>query len=105
MFPAEESNDNMLRFVDLLSMTTDWMSANQVAVFFGMPMTENSRRIVRGWAEASDGKIIGGQRGYRFYLFASTEEIRHSSEKLISQGKKMIRRGIRIRRLAHQVVG
>jgi hypothetical protein len=56
-------------------------------------------RRMRVLAEKSEGRILSGQKGYRFYDEATPlEEASHAANWLISQGKKMIRRGITVRR-------
>lgn len=71
-----------------------WMRAAEIA-----EQTEIDDRRMRVIAEKSDGRIISGQNGYRFYdAVTPPEEADRSSNWLISQGKKMIRRGMAIRR-------
>lgn len=56
-------------------------------------------RRMRVIAEKSDGRILSGQKGYRFYDAGTpVDEASHASNWVISQGKKMIRRGMAIRR-------
>ena len=61
-----------------------------------------SDRKIRQLAEASDGLIISGpgSPGYCHLYHCDPEVIGHIAEKLISQGKAMIRRAIRTRRRA-----
>jgi hypothetical protein len=55
-------------------------------------------------AESSAGEIISGQKGYKLSAEATIDEIDHAANWLISQGKKMLKRGIAIRRKAHQKI-
>ena len=61
-------------------------------------------RKVRALASDSAGRIISGQRGYCLITEATTAEIDHAADWLISQGKAMIKRGIAIRTQAHQLI-
>jgi hypothetical protein len=61
---------------------------------------ENDRRILRAIAEASEGQIISGQKGYKLTVEATLGEIAGTSW-LKNQGKKMIQRWIAIQRVAH----
>jgi hypothetical protein len=61
-------------------------------------------RDIRALASASD-QIISGQKGYRHIQNASPEEIHHASAWLVSQGKKMIQRGMAIQRQGHRIIG
>lgn len=61
-------------------------------------------RRMRVLAEQSEGRIISGNDGYRYFDDAPTiPEANRSADRLISQGKKMIRRGIAIRRRVHEI--
>lgn len=74
-----------------------WMRAREILVEIGI----DDRRM-RVIAEKSDGRIISGQKGYR--LFDPSTPIGEADQAagwLISQGKKMIRRGVAIRRRMH----
>ena len=63
-------------------------------------------RTLRACAQASDGRILSGQRGYCLIEEATPDEIARAANWLISQGKQMVRRGIATRRLAiKQVTG
>lgn len=64
---------------------------------------ELSDRKVRQLAEASAGWIVSGpgSPGYCHLDHCPVEKVDHIASKLISQGKAMIRRAIKIRRKAH----
>jgi hypothetical protein len=63
-------------------------------------------RKIRQLAEASDSYIISGpgSPGYIHINHCPAEKLAHIPETLISQGKSMIRRGIRIKRRAHSII-
>jgi hypothetical protein len=74
-----------------------WVTARRLTFHLGA-----CDRELRALAEASRGEIISGQKGYKLSAEATLEEIDHAANWLISQGKKMLERGIEIRRRAHQ---
>lgn len=61
-------------------------------------------RTLRDLASTTD-QIISGQKGYKHIEHATAEEIDHAKNWLISQGKKMIKRGIAIGRAGHRRIG
>lgn len=63
-------------------------------------------RKIRQLAEAADGLIISGpgSPGYCHLSHCDAKTLGHITEKMISQGKAMIRRGIRSRKRAHQLI-
>lgn len=78
-----------------------WMTARDII------LTTKGKVIDREIREvASESKmIISGQKGYKHVAHATTAEVNHCRNWLMSQGKKMIRRGLAIQRYAHQVLG
>ena len=85
-----------------------WLSSNpgfhtskQLAKALGL-----SDRKIRQLAEAADGLIVSGpgSPGYCHLYHCPAEQISHIADKLISQGKAMIRRALRTRRRAHSII-
>ena len=76
-----------------------WVTAKRLSFHLA-----TSDRELRAMAEASAGEIISGQKGYKLSTEATIDEIDHAANWLISQGKKMLKRGIEIRRRAHQKI-
>lgn len=74
-----------------------WVRARELCPVMGM-----DDRAIRAEAEASAGEVVSGNRGYCLLTECSVEDLTHSANRLISQGKKMIRRGIRQLHAAHQ---
>jgi len=99
--PPPESPD--VRWLeDLLRGAHCWMTARDI-----LQTCRGSRlhdRLLRALASASDW-IISGQKGYKHLEHATADEISHASNWLISQGKVMIKRGIRLRRNGHRRIG
>lgn len=74
-----------------------WTSAKMLSALMGA-----DERTIRQLAELSKAEVISGQRGYKLLCEGTVDEINHASAWLISQGKKMIRRGIEIQRRGHE---
>lgn len=86
------------RFIAALG-SRRWRTAADLTAATGF-----SDRKLRALAAASDDRIISGQRGYCLLAEATPAEITHAADWIISQGKKMIRRGIKIRKAAHSLI-
>lgn len=86
---------------ELLRGAGCWMTARDVMLTCRGRLHD---RDLRALASASS-RIISGQKGYKHIEHGTTEEIAHASNWLISQGRVMIQRGIRIRRAAHGRIG
>ena len=66
-----------------------WMTAADIIAKHSMANTEQSRRVLRALAEASNGEIISGQLGYKHNSFATEEERARCVHSLESQARKM----------------
>ncbi len=82
--------DSVANFIALLEILQDWISAKRLSVFAG------DRRL-RMLANASGGRIITGQRGYKAARYATRKEIAHAANWLEHQGEEMLRRARGIR--------
>jgi hypothetical protein len=97
---AEVCDPNVQFFIEHLRRNPTWHTSKQI--FQTLHWDE---RTVRAYAEASDGFIISGQKGYKHIDHATPEEIHHTTAWMESQAKKMAQRAQSIRRRAHQLVG
>jgi hypothetical protein len=100
-FVAAPDDANVQWLEGLLEGAKCWMSAKDIC------LTTQGRvldREVRELASAS-AHVISGQKGYKHVKHATAEEVNHAANWLISQGRKMIQRGVRIRRSAHEIFG
>ena len=63
-------------------------------------------RQIRALAERAGGLIISGPGtpGYCHASHCPAEQISHAADTLISQGRRMIRRAIQLRRRAHKII-
>jgi hypothetical protein len=100
--PRENANVDWLEKILLEART--WRTAAEILKAVNWEPNDTNKRFLRSLAEASD-YILSGQRGYKHAVHATAEEIQHSSNWLVSQGKKMIKRGIAQRRRAHAIFG
>jgi hypothetical protein len=65
-----------------------------------------SDRKIRQLAEEADGLIISGpgSPGYCHVQHCPVEQVNHITSKSISQAKKMIRKALKSRRVAHSII-
>lgn len=101
LFESRPTDANVVWLEQLLKNTQDWLTARQI---IASCMGHLHDRDVRELASASQW-IISGQRGYKHLSNATAEENDHAASWLISQGKKMIKRGLAIRANAHKLLG
>jgi len=103
LFDAKPGDANVVWLETLLKAHGGWMTRRQIVEACGGRIDE---RQVRSLANASEWILSGpGSPGYRHVTNSNPEEINHYSNANISQGKKMIARGIAFRRRAHQTIG
>ncbi len=82
--------DPVDRFIALLESAKDWITAKRLSGFA-------DDRTLRALANASGGRIITGQRGYKAACYATPEEITHAANWLEHQAQEMLRRAHHIR--------
>lgn len=99
VFKAEVGDPNVNFLIEHLRTCADWKTAKALHITTGW-----DERQVRMYAEASDGYIISGQKGYKHIDHATAEEIHHTTAWMESQAKKMAERAQTIRRRAHQQI-
>lgn len=100
-FAAAPGDPDVQWLQDYLRAHGQWMKAAELVALTGDRLDD---RALRALAEASAGAVLSGCRGYRHISSATAEEIARAADRLISQGRKMIGRGVAIRRRAHQMV-
>lgn len=74
----------------------EWQTSSQLGA-----TNERDKRNLRAIAEASEGQIISGQKGYKLTLEATPEDL-NAAGWLKSQGDKMRRRWLQIQRVWHR---
>jgi hypothetical protein len=102
--PAKpEVNDWEVRLL-CLSLMNDggWMTASDIIAKHGMANTEQSRRVLRALAEASNGEIISGQLGYKHNSHATPDERNRCVHSFRSQASKMLERAQSISQWVYQ---
>ncbi len=76
--------------VEILESLHGWITAKKLAPWL-------NERTLRAMANASEGRIITGQKGYKAARYATQEEIAHSAYWLEHQAKEMLQRADIIR--------
>lgn len=79
--------------IDFLS-DRDWTLARDI------PLAND--RALRNLANASEGQIISGNRGYKLTRLATLEEISECTDRIRSQADRMIARSLEISRVYHR---
>lgn len=93
--PAAGEVERLLRY---LQQHPGFHTARQLIAELGL-----SDRQIRQISESAHGMIVSGpgSPGYCHLDHCPTEKLSHIAETLLSQGRIMIRRALRTRRLAH----
>jgi hypothetical protein len=99
--PRHAADADVAWLENLLQGAKCWMSAKDICLTVVGRLGD---RDIRALASETN-RVISGQKGYKHIENATPEEIAHSANWLISQGKKMIKRGIGQRRAAHGRIG
>lgn len=88
----------------LLDVLADgqWKTAAEVCVALGLEPTDNNRRKVRLLADASGGRVAGGQRGYKLVERMEATEFQHTRNWLLSQAREMTRRVLEMDRVFYR---
>jgi hypothetical protein len=101
--PVRVDDASLPTILAILDQETDWLTAAQLLVKLGEAPTDSKKRQLRELANASDGKIISGQRGYRHIRHATPDEITHAAHWLRHQAKEMDTRATAILKQYHQL--
>ena len=89
--PKQQVTGNLYWLIYFLS-DKEWHTATDLCEQCGMRPTDANRRRIRALAEASKGRIAGGQQGYKLVQFMDNDEYHHSRNFLLSQAREMQRR-------------
>ena len=95
--PKADANEIHLGILARALAGGGWLNAMKLKVLTGL-----SDRQLRAAANASDGQIISGQKGYRLTREATLEEIDHAAHWLSHQAQAMHRRSIAIQKVRHR---
>ena len=82
---------DVMRMVLLLE-GRGWMLADALLEEMGEERTESRRRWLRKLAAASEGRIAGGQEGYKLVREMTAEEFNHFRNAMKSQADEMLAR-------------
>lgn len=106
LFEEKPGSANVVWLETVLKTQRRWLTAAELLELAGRKNNDDGKRLIRGLANASEWILSGpGSPGYRHMECSTPEEIDHYSNANISQGKDMIRRGIKIKRNAHKIFG
>lgn len=99
--PAPPADDEVTRLERWLRDHPGFHTAAAISATLEMP-----DRKIRQLAEAADGLIVSGpgSPGYCHLTHCPVEIVARVNDAMISQGKRMIRRGIRSRNRAHTLI-
>ena len=99
--PVPPADDEVTRLVQWLHDHPGFHTALSISETLKMP-----DRKIRQIAEAADGLIVSGpgSPGYCHLNHCPVEIVARVNDAMISQGKRMIRRGIRSRNRAHLLI-
>ena len=95
----EPTPESVGEFVGYLSWN-GWRTRRHLVEKFGI-----SERQVRLLAERAGADVVRGPKGFAHFEHVEVDEARHCAEIAISQGKKMIRWGLALKRKLHQRIG
>lgn len=95
----EPTPESVGAFVGYLSWN-GWRTRRHLTRHFGI-----RERQVRLLAERAGTEVVRGPKGFAHIEHVDADEARHCAEIAISQGKKMIRWGLGIKRRLHQRIG
>jgi hypothetical protein len=80
-----------------------WQTRKQLSLALGWP-----ERQIRDVAESMGAEIVRGQKGFKLTKNITRDDLPaalQASDAAISQGKRMIRYGIALRKKLHQIIG
>jgi hypothetical protein len=89
LFKAKQRNieQDLSRLEEMLRVASSWMTAKRIAAILDM-----DDRYIRKLAEASDGRIIGTDSGYKLTSRLTPEEFGEWRGRYDSQIKRMLER-------------
>lgn len=91
LFRVRPGSDNVEFLVELLR-GQDWLTSCELCQKLQWNFTESNRRRFRSIADASGGRIAGGQRGYKLVREMTGEEYQHFRNWMKSQADHMTAR-------------
>lgn len=92
--PAPPVPEHEIRWLIDLLHGRDWMTAADILTQIGQPVVESTRRRIRALAAGSQGRIAGGQAGYKLVSEMTRDEYHHYRNWMTSQAAEMQRRVI-----------
>lgn len=100
LFAIPHDHPNVKWLVELLK-ARGWMTRQMILAEAGRTGGKYSERWVRALVNAAGSQIVKGQEGFNHVDNVTIDEGNHAANQSISQGKKMIRYGIEVRKAMH----
>jgi hypothetical protein len=91
LFQAAPGDVNVAWLLGLLE-GSDWLTAADILTHAQKPVTEGNKRWLRALAKASNGRVAGGQLGYKLVRNMTAEEYNHYRNWMKSQADEMTSR-------------
>lgn len=98
LFAVKAGHPNVELLVKLLH-GQDWQTATQVLTAWSQTASDHNKRWVRALANASGGRVAGGQRGYKLIAEMTQAEYSHWRAWMTHQADEMRRRVIKADRV------
>lgn len=92
--PGHPNIDWFIRMLEAADTTGDWLTAADICRLADKPVTDQNKRWVRALADASEGRVAGGQRGYKLIGRMTRDEYDHWRNWMTHQADEMRRRVI-----------
>jgi hypothetical protein len=96
--PQPTSND-VEKLLGVLTIH-GWTTRKQLAAILSW-----NPRTIRAVAELAGPDVVRGPKGFNTFQKASTDEIKECAEIAMSQGRKMMRYGLRLKKRLHARIG
>lgn len=101
LFRVEQGSRNVEWFCEFLE-GKDWIRASEVLKEIGEVVTEQTKRRLRAWANASGGRICGHQKGYKLEKAMTGEEYQWWRNEMLKSSDAVKARVIESDRLHYQ---
>lgn len=90
--PHVRENDPNVEFLCRLIEGRDWITSALILEEMERPVTESNKRWLRALADASGGRVAGGQKGYKLTRQMTRAEYDHWRNWMNHQADEMKRR-------------
>jgi hypothetical protein len=99
LLTGEPTSDDVQKLISVLTVH-GWTTRKQLASILSW-----NPRTIRAVAELAGPDIVRGPKGFNTFQKASTDEIKECAEIAMSQGRKMMRYALRLKKRLHARIG